>query len=143
MKSYLAKTGEVKRKWWVVDAEGQTLGLLSSKIASILKGKTKPEYTPNVDTGDFVIVINAEKIRVSGKKELQKNYYHHSGVPGGLKVTSLEKLRADKPERIIEHAVKGMLPKNTLGRKQLLKLKVYKGQEHPHQSQNPESFSLN
>ena len=143
MKTYLPKSSEVNKKWWLIDAEGQTLGRLSSKIALILKGKTKPEYTPNVDVGDFVVVINAEKVKVSGKKELQKEYNQHTGIIGNLKTTTVEKLRQKHPERIIELSVKGMLPKNTLGRSQFKKLKVYKGADHPHTSQKPEVLSVN
>lgn len=140
MKSYLAKNGSVERKWWLVDAEGQTLGRLASNIASILRGKTKPEFTPNVDVGDFVIVINAEKVKVSGKKEWQKEYYRHSGTPGGFKTETLGKLKKRFPEKIIETAVRGMLPHTTLGKKQFTKLKVYKGSAHPHSAQKPKKL---
>ena len=141
MKSYLAKKYEVERKWWLVDAKGQTLGRLSSNIASILRGKTKPEFTPNTDVGDFVIVINAEQIKLTGKKELQKKYYRHSGIPGGFKTENVSDLRKRYPEKIIENAVRGMLPHSTLGAKQFTKLKVYKGEGHPHHSQKPKSWS--
>ena len=127
----------IKRNWFVVDAEGKTLGRLASKIANILRGKNKPTFTPHLDTGDFVIVLNAEKIEVSGKKTSQKLYRRHSGRPGGMKVEKFETLRDRIPERIIEQAVKGMLPHNSLGRQQFKKLKVYKGSEHPHDAQNP------
>lgn len=137
MKTYLAKKEEVERKWWLINAEGQTLGILASKIASVLRGKTKPEYMQNVDVGDFVIVINAEKIRVTGKKELKKIYYRHTGIPGGFKKESFLWIKERHPERIIEHAIRGMLPGNTLGDKQFTKLKVYKGPVHPHQAQKP------
>ena len=127
----------IKRNWFLVDAEGQTLGRLASEIANILRGKNKPSFTPHLDTGDFVIVVNAEKIEVSGKKASQKLYRRHSGRPGGMKIEKFENLRDRIPERIIEQAVKGMLPHNSLGRQQFKKLKVYKGSEHPHDAQNP------
>ena len=127
----------LKRNWFLVDAEGQTLGRLASEIANILRGKNKPSFTPHLDTGDFVIVVNAEKIEVSGKKASQKLYRRHSGRPGGMKIEKFETLRDRIPERIIEQAVKGMLPHNSLGRQQFKKLKVYKGSIHPHDAQNP------
>ena len=127
----------IKRNWFVLDAEGQTLGRMASEIANILRGKNKPSFTPHLDTGDFVIVVNAEKIEVSGKKASQKLYRRHSGRPGGMKIEKFETLRDRIPERIIEQAVKGMLPHNSLGRQQFKKLKVYKGSEHPHDAQNP------
>ena len=127
----------IKRNWFLVDAEGKTLGRLASEIANVLRGKNKPSFTPHLDTGDFVIVVNAEKIEVSGKKASQKLYRRHSGRPGGMKVEKFETLRDRIPERIIEQAVKGMLPHNSLGRQQFKKLKVYKGSEHPHDAQNP------
>ena len=127
----------IKRNWFLVDAEGQTLGRLASEIANVLRGKNKPSFTPHLDTGDFVIVVNAEKIEVSGKKTSQKLYRRHSGRPGGMKIEKFETLRDRIPERIIEQAVKGMLPHNSLGRQQFKKLKVYKGSEHPHDAQNP------
>lgn len=142
MKSYIAKPAEVERKWYVIDAEDKTLGKIASEVASILRGKKKPIYTPHVDTGDYVIVINAEKIRVTGKKEEQKIYKSHSGYPGGLKETTLRELRAKKPEEIIRHAVKGMMPKGKLGRQMFKKLKVYAGPEHPHTAQNPEEWTF-
>lgn len=142
MKSYLAKKNEVERKWWIADANGQILGRLASQIASILRGKTKPEFTPNVDTGDFVIVINAEKVKLSGKKEFQKVYYRHSQIPGGFKSETVERLRKRFPEKIIENAVRGMLPHNTLGEKQFTKLKVYKGELHPHKVQKPKKLEI-
>ena len=142
MKSYIAKPAEVERKWYVVDAEDKTLGKIASEVASILRGKKKPIYTPHVDTGDYVIVINAEKVRVTGKKEEQKIYKSHSGYPGGLKETTLRELRAKKPEEIIRHAVKGMMPKGKLGRQMFKKLKVYAGPEHPHTAQNPEEWTF-
>ncbi|MBL6468438.1 MAG: 50S ribosomal protein L13 [Mogibacterium sp.] len=142
MKSYIAKPAEVERKWYVIDAEDKTLGKIAAEVASILRGKKKPIYTPHVDTGDYVIVINAEKVRVTGKKEEQKIYKSHSGYPGGLKETTLRELRAKKPEEIIRHAVKGMMPKGKLGRQMFKKLKVYAGPEHPHTAQNPEEWTF-
>ena len=142
MKSYIAKPAEVERKWYVIDAEDKTLGKIASEVASILRGKKKPIYTPHVDTGDYVIVINAEKVRVTGKKEEQKIYKSHSGYPGGLKETTLRELRAKKPEEIIRHDVKGMMPKGKLGRQMFKKLKVYAGPEHPHTAQNPEEWTF-
>jgi len=140
--TYMAKPNGVESKWYVVDAAGQTLGRLSSEVASIIRGKFKPEFTPHVDTGDFVIVINADKIELTGNKWQQKKYYRHSQYPGGLKVTTAAKMRDTKPERMIELAVKGMLPKNRLGDKLNTKLKVYAGSEHPHAAQNPEVWQL-
>lgn len=142
VKTYSAKPGEVERKWYLIDAEGIILGRLASKCATILRGKDKPQYTPHVDTGDFVVVVNAEKIRVTGGKELKKEYFRHSGYPGGLKSETLQEALAKHPERVIEHAVKGMLPKTTLGRQQFGKLKVYAGPEHPHEAQNPVKIEL-
>lgn len=142
MKSFMAKTNEVDRKWYVIDAENKVLGRLSTEIATILSGKNKPIYTPHVDTGDFVIIINAEKIKLTGKKMEQKNYTYHTGHPGGLKQIPYSKLIQDKPEKIIELAVKGMLPKSSLGRNMIKKLKVYGGSEHNHQAQNPEIYEF-
>ena len=142
MKSYIAKPAEVERKWYVIDAEDKTLGKIAAEVASILRGKKKPIYTPHVDTGDYVIVINAEKVRVTGNNEEQKIYKSHSGYPGGLKETTLRELRAKKPEEIIRHAVKGMMPKGKLGRQMFKKLKVYAGPEHPHTAQNPEEWTF-
>lgn len=142
MKTYSAKPGEVERKWYLIDAEDVVLGRLASKCANILRGKTKPQYTPHVDVGDFVVVVNAEKIRVTGNKELKKEYFRHSNFPGGLKSETLEEALQKHPERVIEHAVKGMLPKTTLGREQGLKLKVYAGPEHPHAAQQPEKIEV-
>jgi len=142
MKTSFAKPSEVNRKWYVVDASGMILGRLASRIASVLRGKTKPIYTPHVDTGDYVIVINAEKIRFTGNKLNTKMYYHHSGYPGGIKKESAKDLMKESPERILISAVRGMLPKNKLGRKQIKKLKVYRGPEHPHQAQKPEVLNL-
>jgi large subunit ribosomal protein L13 len=141
-KTYSAKAGDVQRKWYLVDAEGQTLGRLATTIAATLRGKHKPMYTPHVDTGDFVVVINADKVKVTGNKEVQKFYYRHSDYPGGLKTTSLKDMRARHPERIIENAVRGMLPGSTLGRNQFKKLKVYAGTNHPHTAQNPTPLEL-
>ena len=142
MKTYSAKPLEVERKWYVIDAEGKTLGRLATVCANLLRGKTKPNYTPNVDTGDFVIVINADKIQVSGKKETDKIYYHHTGFPGGLKSIAFKDLMAKDPTKAIEKAVKGMLPHNTLGSEQFTKLKVYAGAEHPHAAQKPEVYEM-
>lgn len=140
--TYMAKPGEVERKWYIVDAEGQTLGRLASEVASIIRGKHKPQFTPHVDTGDFVIVINAEKIALSGNKLQDKKYYSHSGYTGGLKVTSAQDMLNKNPERMIERAVHGMIPKNRLGNAMKLKLKVYAGSEHSHQAQQPEVWEL-
>jgi len=142
MKTFSAKAETVKRDWYVVDAEGKTLGRLASEIASRLRGKHKPEYTPHVDTGDYIVVINAEKVAVTGRKESDKIYYRHSGYPGGLKSINLEKLRERAPTRIIETAVKGMLPKNSLGRSMFRKLKVYAGTEHNHTAQQPQPLEI-
>lgn len=143
MKTFMAKAEEVKRKWYIVDAEGKPLGRLASEIAKILRGKNKPEYTPHVDTGDHVIVLNCEKVLLTGKKLDQKIYRHHSLFPGGMKEISAKNLIATKPERLIELAVKGMLPKNSLGKAMYKKLKVYKGSEHENQAQKPEKLDLN
>ncbi len=142
MKTYFVKPEEVKREWWVVDAEGQTLGRLASRVATILRGKHKPYYTPHVDCGDYVIVVNAEKIRVTGRKLDQKIYYRHSGYPGGLYQRTLREMLQKHPERVIELAVKRMLPKNRLGRKMFKKLKVYAGPNHPHQAQQPKPLKF-
>ncbi len=142
MKTFMAKAEEVKRKWYVVDAEGKPLGRLASQVASILRGKNKPEYTPHVDTGDHVIVINAEKVVLTGKKLEQKYYRHHSLYPGGMKEIQYKHLMETRPEKAIELAVKGMLPKNSLGRQMYRKLKVYKGSEHEHQAQQPEKLEI-
>ncbi len=141
-KTYMAKPGEVKREWYVVDATGKTLGRLAAEIATILRGKHKPQYTPHVDVGDFVIVVNAEKIAVTGRKLDQKRYYRHSGYPGGLRSVTLRQQLERHPDRVIRAAVKGMLPKNRLGRRMLKKLKVYAGPEHPHQAQQPKPLDL-
>lgn len=142
MKSYMASPETVERKWYVVDASGQTLGRLTSEIAKILRGKNKPIYTPHIDTGDYVIVVNAEKINVTGKKLEQKIYYHHSDYVGGMKETTLKEMLAKKPEKVIELAVKGMLPKGPLGRSMHKKLFVYAGPEHKHEAQKPEPLSF-
>ena len=137
MKTYVAKPSTIEKKWYVVDAKGKTLGRLATVVADTLRGKRKPIYTPNIDTGDFVIVINAEQIVVTGNKPEQKMYYHHSGYPGGLRSESYAKLLARRPEEIVRHSVRGMLPHNKLGRAQLRKLKIYAGAEHPHEAQQP------
>lgn len=142
LKTYYAKPGEVEREWLLVDATDIPLGRLASEVASILKGKRKPQYTPNVDTGDFVVVINASKVKLTGNKLADKKKYRHSGYPGGLKETPISEMLAKRPERVIEGAVKGMLPKNTLGRAMGKKLKVYGGPDHPHQAQNPRQITL-
>jgi large subunit ribosomal protein L13 len=142
VKTYHAKVGEVEREWLLVDATDVTLGRLASEVAQILKGKRKPQYTPHVDTGDFVIVVNASKIKVTGNKLDDKKYFRHTGHPGGLKSETLGDLLARDPRRVVEKAVKGMLPKNTLGRAMGMKLKVYAGAEHPHQAQKPRQITL-
>ena len=142
VKTYYAKPNEVEREWVLIDAENQVLGRVAAKAAQILKGKHKPQYTPHVDTGDFVVIINADKIRVTGNKAEDKRYYRHSGFPGGLKSETFEEAMAKHPERVIEHAVKGMLPKNTLGRAMGKKLKVYTGAEHPHMAQQPREIKM-
>ncbi len=140
--TYMAKPGSVERKWFIVDATGKRVGRLATEVASILRGKHKPEFTPHIDTGDFVIVINAEKIVFTGKKLQNKLYYRHSGYPGGLKSTSAADMLKKHPERIVEMAVKGMLPHNSLGADQYRKLKVYAGPDHPHSAQQPEPLQL-
>ena len=142
MKTYMANPDKIERKWYVVDAEGQTLGRLAAEVAKVLRGKNKPEFTPHIDTGDNVIVINAEKIKVTGKKLDQKVYYHHSDYVGGMKETTLREMIAKKPEQVIELAVKGMLPKGPLGRTMIKKLHVYAGAEHAHQAQKPEVLTF-
>ena len=142
MKTYTANPDKIERKWYVVDAEGQTLGRLAAEVAKVLRGKNKPEFTPHIDTGDNVIVINAEKIKVTGKKLDQKVYYHHSDYVGGMKETTLREMMAKKPEQVIELAVKGMLPKGPLGRTMIKKLHVYAGAEHAHQAQKPEVLTF-
>lgn len=142
MKTFSARPADVQRDWYVVDASGKTLGRLASEIARRLRGKHKPEYTPHVDTGDYIVVINAEKVHVSGRKEEDKLYHRFTGYVGNMKSEPLGKLRARAPERIIEHAVKGMLPSNPLGRQMFRKLKVYRGAEHRHQAQQPRELEL-
>ena len=142
MNTYMANPDKIERKWYVVDAEGQTLGRLSSEIAKVLRGKNKPVFTPHIDTGDYVIVVNAEKIKVTGKKMEQKIYYNHSDYVGGMKETTLKEMMDKKPERVIELAVKGMLPKGPLGRSMIKKLHVYAGSEHNHAAQKPEVLTF-
>ena len=142
MKTYSAKSGEINHDWFVVDAADKTLGRLASEIAHRLRGKHKPEYTPHVDTGDNIVVISAEKVRVTGAKTTDKMYHHHTGYPGGLKSISFDKLIAKAPERVIQGAVKGMLPRNPLGRAMFRKLKVYAGAEHPHAAQQPQALNI-
>lgn len=142
MKTFSAKPSEVKRDWYLVDASGKTLGRLASEIARRLRGKHKPVYTPHVDTGDYIVVINAEKVRVSGNKASAKTYYRHTGYPGGIKSITFEKLIQRSPERVIETAVKGMLPRNPLGRAMFRKLKVYAGSEHRHAAQQPQPLDI-
>jgi large subunit ribosomal protein L13 len=137
MKTYSAKPGEITREWYLVDAEGKTLGRLATQIADTLRGKRKPQFTPHVDTGDFVIVVNADKIQVTGNKLDQKRYYRHSGYPGGLRSRTLREQLERRPTEVLRVAVKGMLPKNRLARQQITKLKIYAGPEHPHEAQNP------
>ena len=142
MKSFMANPSKVERKWYVVDAEGKTLGRLASEIANVLRGKNKPIYTPHIDTGDYVIVVNAEKVKSTGKKLDQKIYYHHSDYVGGMKETTLKEMMQKKPEFVITHAVKGMLPKGPLGRQMLTKLHVYAGPDHKHEAQKPEVMDI-
>ena len=142
MKSFIAKPHEVERKWYIIDAEGKTLGRLATEAASILRGKKKPIFTPHVDTGDYVIVINAEKVEVTGKKRKEKIYKRHTGYPGGLREITFEKLQAKNPEEIIRHAIKGMMPDGKLGRQMYKKLKVYAGAEHAHTAQQPEVWNF-
>ncbi|HDN59721.1 MAG: 50S ribosomal protein L13 [Candidatus Neomarinimicrobiota bacterium] len=141
-KTYFPKANEVKREWLLVDAEGKTLGRLASRIAYLLRGKHKPYFSPHLDTGDFVVVINAEKVRLTGKKAEQKTYFKHSGYLGGWRLVPFKEMIQKHPERVIQHAVWGMLPKNRLGRKIFKKLKVYRGNEHPHQAQNPRKIEI-
>lgn len=142
MKTFSPTPADIRREWFLVDAENKILGRLASQIACRLRGKHKPEFAPHLDNGDFIVVVNCEKISVSGKKPAQKSYFRHTGHPGGIKETSLEKLLAGKPERVLIHAVRGMLPKNRLGRALLKKLKVYAGLEHPHSAQQPKPLDL-
>lgn len=141
-KTYAMKEAEIQKKWYLVDAEGKVLGRLATEIATILRGKNKPEYTPNLDMGDNIIVINAEKVVLTGSKGLDKDYFSHSQYPGGIKFTSITKLMKEKPEFVIEHAVKGMLPKTKMGKKVLGNLKIYAGNKHPHEAQKPEIINL-
>jgi len=141
-RTYVTKSEDVQRDWYVVDARGQTLGRLASEVAQIVRGKHKPIYSPSVDVGDYVIVVNADQVRVTGRKLDQKMYYRHSGYPGGLKEVSLRRMLKEHPTRVIEHAVRGMLPKNRLGRKMVKKLKVYAGPAHPHEAQQPKPLEL-
>lgn len=141
-KTYSMKASEIKKKWFLIDAEGKILGRVAVKIANILRGKHKPSYTPHMDMGDNIIVINAEKIDLSGLKNQDKEYYRHSHYPGGIKFANIKKVRAEKPEYILEHAVKGMLPKSKLGKRMFSNLKVYRGTEHPHEAQMPEKLEL-
>jgi large subunit ribosomal protein L13 len=142
MKTYVATPADRERNWVLVDAEGLTLGRLATQIADLLRGKRKPTYTPHCDVGDFVVVVNAEKISVTGNKRTEKLYYRHSGYPGGLKSRTLEEMLDRRPEEVIRHAVKGMLPRNRLARKQITKLKIYAGPEHPHAAQKPEPLEI-
>ena len=142
MKSFMASPSNIERKWYVVDAEGKTLGRLASEVAKVLRGKNKPTFTPQIDTGDYVIVVNAAKIAVTGKKLDQKIYYHHSDYVGGMKETTLREMLAKKPEKVIELAIKGMLPKGPLGRQMITKLHVYAGPEHEQQAQKPEALTF-
>lgn len=142
MGTYSAKPGQVEQKWYVVNADGLVLGRMATEIANILRGKNKPTYTPHVDTGDFVIVVNVDKLKVTGNKLEDKNYYSYSGYPGGMKVTSLEKMLDHKPEHVLMHAVAGMLPKNKLGRAMIKKLKIYASADHPHEAQKPEPLQI-
>jgi len=142
IKTWTPKAEEIKREWWVVDAKDQTLGRLATQVASLLRGKHKPQYTPHMDNGDFVIIINADKIHVTGRRMEQKKYYRHSGYPGGLRETTLRDMMEKHPERALEIAVKGMLPKNRLGRQLFTKLKVYTGDTHPHSAQQPQVWDV-
>ncbi|MGQ9561382.1 MAG: 50S ribosomal protein L13 [Candidatus Oleimicrobiaceae bacterium] len=143
MKTFVPKKKDIEQKWYLVDATDQVLGRLASRIASVLRGKHKPIYTPHMDVGDFVVVVNAAQVKVTGKKTDQKRYYRYTGYPGGLRVEEYRKLMRERPERVLRHAVWGMLPHNSLGRKLLKKLKIYPGAEHPHQAQQPEPLPLN
>ena len=142
MKTYYAKPGELEKEWLVIDATDLVLGRLATEVATILRGKNKPQYTPHVDCGDYVIIVNADKVRLTGGKENKKEYYRHSGYVGGLKKETYKEAMAKHPERVVEHAIKGMLPKNTLGRQMFKKLHVYAGPEHPHAAQKPEALTF-
>lgn len=141
-KTYVAKPSDRERNWFVVDAEGKTLGRLATQIAEVLRGKRKPQYTPHIDTGDFVVVVNAEKIAVTGNKRTQKRYWRHSGYPGGIRSRTFEEMLGRRPEEILRLAVKGMMPRNRLARKQLSKLKIYAGPDHPHAAQTPQPLEI-
>ncbi len=141
-KTYATKAGDIERSWFIADADGQTLGRIATRVATILRGKHKPSFSPNLDTGDFVVIVNAEKVAVSGTKLDDKNYYRHSGYPGGLRTINLRRMLDRNPERALTLAVRGMLPSNKLGRKMLKKLKVYAGAEHPHSAQQPQTLEL-
>jgi large subunit ribosomal protein L13 len=141
-KTYMARPGDIERNWYVVDAEGKVLGRLAAEIATILRGKHKPQFTPHMDTGDFVVVINAEKVKLTGKKREQKTYYWHTGWPGGLRSQTVDQLLEKKPEEVIRKAVWGMMPKNSLSRNQMKKLKIYAGPEHPHMAQMPQPLDV-
>lgn len=143
MKTIFAKKTDVEQKWHIIDADGLVVGRLASQVANVLRGKNKPIFTPHADTGDFVIIVNADKVRFTGNKLEQKTYYHHSGFPGGIKKEVAKDIMGKNPERILISAIRGMIPKNRLGRQQLSKLKVYSGPDHPHKSQNPETLNLN
>jgi len=142
MRTWTVRPGDIKREWYVIDANDAVLGRLATRAASILRGKHRPQYSPHADCGDHVIIVNAEKVRLTGRKEDQKVYHRHTGYPGGLKTTSLKDMREQHPERIIEAAIRGMLPKNPLGRKMFTKLKVYAGDQHPHAAQQPKPLSI-
>jgi len=142
MRTYLAKPADITRKWYLVDAQGKTLGRLAARVAAVLRGKHKPTFTPNVDTGDHVVIVNAEKVHLTGDKFKTKTYIHHSGYPGGLKSVTAEHLHAKNPTALLEKAIKGMLPKNPLGKQMARKLKVYSGSAHPHDAQRPETITL-
>lgn len=142
MKTWTPKQGEIEKKWFVIDAKDKVLGRIAAETARILRGKHKPQFAPHMDTGDFVIIINASKVRLTGKKLQQKVYYNHSGYPGGLKSTKADKMLQEKPDRVIRLAVRGMLPKNTIGRAQLTKLKIYADDAHPHSAQQPETYKI-
>jgi len=141
MRTWTVRPSDIKREWYVIDAKGQTLGRLATRVATVLRGKHRPQYSPHADTGDHVIVLNAQQVNLTGRKEDQKVYYRHTGYPGGIKSSSVKRVRQEHPERIIENAVRGMLPKNPLGRAMFSKLKVYAGDSHPHQAQQPKQLS--
>jgi large subunit ribosomal protein L13 len=142
MKTHIPKKGAIEKKWWLINAEGKILGRLASEVAVLLRGKKKTDFTPFLDTGDFVIVVNADKVRVTGRKIEQKVYYHHSGYPGGLTVKTLKELMEKKPEEVVKKAVRGMIPRNKLGNAVYRKLKVYRGPHHPHEAQNPQEYQF-